>query len=456
MNEETYRNQILSLDLAHLWHPFTPQSVYAEDDPLIIAAAEGNYLIDLDGKRYLDAVASLWCAVFGHRVAEIDRAIQEQLNRIAHGTLLGNTTVPAVQLAKKLADMAPTGLKKVFFSDNGSTAVEVAVKMAIQYQQQCEGGKNRRRKKILALENAYHGDTIGAVSVGGIELFHSRFAPLLFDVVRAPVPDPYRPPQDMNHLKHLEFCIHKLEQLFASHAHELAAAVAEPRMQGAAGMILYPKEYFQRLAALCKQYGVLLIVDEVAMGMGRSGRLFACQREGVSPDIVCIAKGLSGGYLPIAATLTTQNVYEAFLGQPEEGKTFFHGHTFTGNALGCAAALATLELFEEEGFFLNLSEKIQHLENQLEKLHAIGAVGSIRQYGMAVGVELVRDKLKKTSFPKNLRMGARVCRRAREKGVFLRPLGDVIVLMPPLSITLDEIGMLIDAIHWAVVQEISD
>lgn len=428
------RRELEAWDDAYLWHPFTPHSVYRREEPLLVERGEGNYLIDVDGNRYLDGVASIWCNVFGHRKREIDEAVRAQLDRIAHATLLGNSTVPAVLLAKRLVEIAPAGLDKVFFSDDGSTAVEVAVKMALQYWQQVEGGERRRR--FLALANGYSGDTVGAVSIGGVDLFHSRFGPLLFDVVRAPAPDQAG-------------ALEGFERLFAEHAEELAAVVIEPGFQGAGGIVTYPPGFITRVGALCREAGVLLVFDEVAVGMGRSGRMFAAEKEGVTPDLLCIAKGITGGYLPLAATLAAQKIYDAFLGPPEQGRTFFHGHTYTGNALASAAALATLDLFEKERIIEKLAPKIARFEAELDRLRGLPMVKEVRHYGLAAGVELEGGS-------PGRRRGHRVCRYARDKGVFLRPLGDVVVIMPPLSVTEEEIITIVDAVGHGLNEESKD
>jgi adenosylmethionine-8-amino-7-oxononanoate aminotransferase len=427
------RAELEAFDDAYLWHPFTPQSVYREEEPLLIERGEGHYLIDVDGRRYLDGVASLWCNLFGHRKREIDDAIRGQLDKIAHATLLGHASVPAVLLAKRLADLAPRGLDKVFFSDDGSTAVEVAIKMALQFWQQTGAPS---RKRFLALGNAYSGDTVGAVSIGGIDLFHQRFGALLFDVLRAPAPN-------------APDALAGFERAFDASKRELAAVVIEPGFQGAGGIVTYPSGYLQRVAELCRKADVLLIFDEVASGMGRSGRLFAAEREGVTPDLLCIAKGLTGGYLPLAATLATRRLFDAFLGPPAAGRTFFHGHTYTGNALGAAAALATLDLFEKERIIERMPSKIARLELELSRLRGLPGVTEIRQYGLAAGIPL-------GPFEPSRRVGYRVCRRARDRGVFLRPLGDTLVIMPPLSIKEEEIGMIVGAIEHGIKEELRD
>lgn len=444
---ETYtREQIERWDDAYVWHPFTPHSVYRDDDPLTIVAGEGNYLIDIDGDRYLDGVASIWCNPFGHRRDEIDEAIREQLDHIAHSTLLGNANDRSVLLAKRLVELAPGNLAKTFFSDDGSTAMEIALKMAIQFWQQVDGGSQNQRKRFLAFGNQYNGDTVGAVSMGGIDLFHSTFQPLLFDVVRAPSPYVYDRPAGMSRPEAVERFVGRFDELFAEHADELAAVVMEPGMQGAGGMIDFPDGFLSHVREVTERHGVLLILDEVAMGMGRTGEMFACEHEGVVPDLMAVSKMLSGGYMPLAATLTTDRVYEAFLGAPEEGRTFFHGHTYTGNALGCAAALATLDIFEEEEVLKNLKPTIARFERELARLEDVRWVGEVRQMGLAAGVELVEDPDKRESFDPEHRVGKKVCLEARKRGVFLRPLGDVIVLMPPLSVTEDELERLVDVV----------
>ena len=421
----------------------------------MVARGEGNYLIDVDGHRYLDGVASLWCNAFGHRVPHIDQAIREQLDQIAHSTLLGHSNTKTVELAKRLARLAPAGLNKVFFSDNGSTCVEVALKMAYQYFQQVNQGALSRRKTFLALDQAYHGDTLGAVSVGGIDLFHQVFGDLLFEVVRADVPRGFRIPGGLSPQAHQAMCLEKVDRLFEEQGRRLAAAIVEPRMQGAAGMLLYPHVFLRHLVERCREHGVLVIFDEVAVGMGRSGRLFACQKEDLVPDFLCLAKGLTGGYLPLSATLTTDEIYSGFLGPPEQGRTFFHGHTYTGCALASAAALASLDLFEADGFFEELEAKIACLTQALGRLLSLKWVGDVRQYGLMAGIELVADRRGAEAFAPSRRVGHQVCLKAREKGVFLRPLGDVVVLMPPLSITTDEIEVLVDAVVWGVQEHLA-
>lgn len=433
-----------------VWHPFTPHSVYRDEEPLTVVAGEGHYLIDADGDRYLDAVGSIWCNIFGHRRDEIDEAVREQLGHIAHSTLLGNANDRSIVLAKKLLEWAPDRLDKVFYSDNGSTSVEIAMKMALQFWQQHDGGAESQRTKFMGLANAYSGDTIGAVSVGGIDLFHSRFGPMLFEAIRGPSPQVYHRPQGQSLEEAEAEFVERFDAVVDEHGDELAAVVIEPGMQGAGGMVTYPDGFLEHAEQKVRDAGALLILDEVAMGMGRSGEMFACQNEGVEPDFLCVAKGLTGGYTPVAATLTTNRVYEAFLGPPEEGRTFFHGHTYTGNALGCAAAIATLEIFEDEEILPDVRRKQQLLARKLEPMWDNPNVGDIRQYGLAAGIEMVDDPETRQRFDSSKRVGMEVCSAARDRGVFLRPLGDVIVLMPPLTLADDEIDTIVEGVEYGI------
>lgn len=443
--EKNYHT-LLAWDHAHLWHPFTQMRGFVQEELLIITRGEGVYLFDQAGRRYLDGVSSLWTNVHGHRQPALDNAIREQLGQVAHCTMLGLANIPAINLAKQLIDLTPPGLTRVFYSDNGSTAVEVALKMAYQYWQ-LRGEKQRRR--FLKLQEAYHGDTLGAVSVGGIDLFHRIFHDLLFPTLKAPNPYCYRCPDQENCQ---EQCLTTLESLVAEHHWEIAAIILEPVMQGAAGMIPQPPGYLQRVREVADAYGLLLIADEVATGFGRTGTLFACEQEGVSPDFLCLAKGITGGYLPLAATLTTEAVYETFLGEFQDFKAFFHGHTYTGNPLAAAAAVANLKLFQETHLIEHLQPKIAYLTNRLQAWQAHPHIGDIRQRGFMVGLELVQDKAGKEPFPLSRRQGHQVILAARKLGAILRPLGDVVVLMPPLAISLKELQELCDITIHAIDQ----
>jgi adenosylmethionine---8-amino-7-oxononanoate aminotransferase len=440
-------DHLLELDRRHVWHPFTQMSEWVSGRPLVIEGGDGNYLIDTEGNRYLDGVSSLWVTVHGHRRREIDDAIRAQLDRIGHSTLLGLASGPSAELAAKLAAVAPGELDKVFYSDSGSTAVEIGLKIAYQYQQH----RGRTGKvRFAALAEAYHGDTLGAVSVGGIDLFHSIFRPLLFDNHRVPTPSPRRHP-GCSPEQARDRALAALAETLERHGHEIAALVMEPLVQGAAGMLVHPRGYLAEAARLCREHDVLLVLDEVATGFGRTGTMFACEQEGVTPDLLCVAKGITGGYLPLAATLATNEVYEAFLAPRVEGKQFFHGHTYTGNPLACAAAIASLELFQTDRTLDRVKARAERLEALLrEHLQPLAPVAEIRQRGLMVGVELARGGSLDTPYPAADLAGARVCDRARDHGVILRPLGDVVVLMPPLSVTDADLDLLVSAVRGAI------
>ncbi|HWF34988.1 MAG TPA: adenosylmethionine--8-amino-7-oxononanoate transaminase [Solirubrobacteraceae bacterium] len=409
---------LAAADRRHLWHPFTQQQEWeGEEAPVVIDHAEGTTLYDIYGNAFIDGVSSLWCNVHGHRERAIDDAVKAQLDRVAHSTMLGLSHEPGIELAERLLAIAPPGLSRVFYSDSGSTAVEVALKMAFQWWAQ--RGESERTG-FICLENAYHGDTVGAVSVGGVERFHSLYHPLLFDTWQARA-------GDAGHLA----------ALLDEHGSRVAAVIVEPLVQGAAGMLMQPDGYLGQVRDLCDRHGVLLICDEVATGFGRTGEMFACDHEGVTPDLMCVGKGLTGGYLPLAATLTTEAMYEGFLGDSEDYRTFFHGHTYTGNPLACAAGIATLELFERKRTLARLQPKIELLTRLLtQRIAPLGAVAEIRQRGFMVGIEL-------NPAPAGERLGHQVTLAARRRGAIIRPLGEVIVLMPPLAITDGELRRLV-------------
>ncbi len=419
-------------DHRHLWHPFTQMQDWLGEDPLIVDAADGVHLIDTLGRRYLDGVSSLWCNVHGHRVPEIDEAIRAQLGRIAHSTLLGLASTASIECAEAIAAIVPAGLTRVFFSDAGATAVEIALKMAFQHHQ-LRG--DVARAEFVALRGGYHGDTIGAVSLGGIDLFHRIFKPLLFGVHHAPQPYCYRCPLGKTWPGCEMACADEVEHVFEARKGKIAALVLEPVMQGADGMIAQPPGYVRRMRALCDREGALLVCDEVATGFGRTGTMFAVEQEGVVPDILTMAKGITGGYLPLAATVTTERVFESFLGPFEEKKTFFHGHTYAGNPLACAAATASIRLMRERKVIEGLPTKIAALERALAPALRMDHVGDVRQRGLMVGIELVRDRATKEEYAYGLRAGHQVALEARKLGAVLRPLGNVVVLMPPLAMT---------------------
>jgi len=411
-------DDLTALDHAHLWHPFTQQQGWEGDEPpLVIDRADGCRLYDTDGNSYLDGVSSLWCTVHGHRQPEIDSAVRDQLDRVAHTTMLGLSHPSAIELAGKLAQITPAGLTRVFYSDSGSTAVEIALKMAFQFHAQ---NGHPERTKFVKMREAYHGDTIGSVSVGGMDLFHATYRPLLFETLEAEPGD-----------------IADLERVLSSAAGEVAAVILEPLVQGAAGMLLQPEGYLASVRELCDRHEVLLIADEVATGFGRTGRMFACDHEGVSPDLMCLAKGLTGGYMPLAATLATEEIYSGFLGDHTEYRTFFHGHTYTGNPLACAAALANLEIFEREDIIPRVQQLAERLTALLDdQVRPLSHVAEVRQRGLMCGIEL-------EGFDPARRTGHLVTLAARLRGAIIRPLGDVVVLMPPLGITDQELDELV-------------
>jgi len=443
-----------SWDRGHLWKPFTQMAAYVEGRPLVISEGRGNWLRDIHGRAFLDGVSSLWVNIHGHCHPTISRSVREQLDALDHATLLGPTNVAATRLGKRLVDIAPGAgrLSRVFYSDSGSTAVEIALKMAYQFHAQSRDADLRGRDVFVALSNAYHGDTLGSVSLGGIDLFHSVYGPLLFEVRRAPAPDPYHRAFGGDVAEHEQQCLEALEELFIDCEGRLAALVVEPLVQGAAGMIRHSAHYLRRAAELCRRFGGLLIVDEVATGFGRSGRMFACDEAGVVPDLMCLAKGITGGVLPLAATLASEQVYEGFLGRYDEFRTFFHGHSYTGNPLACAAALGSLDVFEQEGVLEALQPRLQQLREALEGIGQLPHVGDVRRLGVMTGIELVRDRRTGEAWSPSLQVGARVAEAAMEHGVLIRPLGNVVVLMPPLSISQGELSLLCGAVHAAIEQ----
>jgi len=449
-----YHDKLKQLDHQYLWHPFTQMQEWMSEDPCIISEGDGHYLVDVHGRKYLDGVSSLWCNVHGHRKKEIDDAIKAQLDRIAHSTFLGLSHVPGIQLAQKLIEISPKGLQRVFYSDDGATAVEVALKMAVQYWQ-LKG--ETRRTRIATLAESYHGDTVGSMSMGYSETFHRFYTSLLFPVLRLTPPHVFRYYQGLSETGALSAAVKEAEEIVNAEKDTLAALVVEPLMQGAAGMWAQPAEYVAALDEICRRNGILFVLDEVATGFGRTGKMFACEHAGVAPDILCLAKGITGGYLPLAATLATEEIFSAFLGEYKEYKTFFHGHTYTGNPLGCAAALANLELFEHENIVEKMQPRITYLQKRLnEEFVSLAHVSDVRQWGFMVGIELAEDQASRKKYPPEKRIGHRVILEARKRSVMIRPLGDIVILMPPLTITDEELAMLLDVVYdcvRAVTQE---
>jgi adenosylmethionine---8-amino-7-oxononanoate aminotransferase len=470
--------ELEDLDKKYIWHPFTQMKEWESEKPIIISEGKDCFIKDVYGRWYLDGVSSLWVNIFGHRNKDIDGAIKAQLEKISHSTLLGLSNVPAIKLAEKLTGIVNKslirthqskssftqdqeikrylsdkrkrkGLQKVFYSDNGSTAVEVALKMSFQYWQHkgIEG-----KHAFAALHNAYHGDTIGAVSVGGVDIFHKAFGPLLFKTYKAPSPSCYRCELDREYPDCKMACLEKLEEIFHDHSAEIAAFIIEPLIQAAGGMLTAPSGYLKGARELCTRYNIIMIADEIATGFGRTGKMFACEHEEVVPDIMCLSKGITGGYMPLSATLATEEIYQAFLGKFKDLKTFFHGHSYTGNPLACAAALACLDLFEKEKIVNNLKAKVEILELWFKDILNLRHVGDVRNAGMMAGVELVKDRKTKEPYDWNEKIGWKVAYHARDNGVFIRPLGNVIVIMPPLVISDKNLKQLLNVLKDSIIE----
>ncbi len=445
------KETLVDWDKRYLWHPFTQMQDWLAEEPVIIERGEGCYLIDITGNRYIDGIASMWTNVHGHNHPALNAALKTQIDKIAHTTLLGYSNIPAIQLAQKLVELTPAGLNKVFYSDNGSTAVEVALKIAYQYWQH---KKTPQRKLFIHFDNSYHGDTIGAMSVGGIDSFHTTFDSLLFKGIRVSAPETYPPSRAVDTSDNASAVkirwLNAVERALSEHEEQIAGIILEPLIQGAGGMLIAPQGFLKELAALAKRWETLLIVDEVMTGFGRTGKMWACEHEDVTPDLLCTAKGLAGGYLPLAATLTTDEIYNAFLGEYRDLKTFFHGHTFTGNPLACAVALENIAIFERENLLSQLQSTIEHFRNRLQEFYKLPHVGDVRVCGFAAGVELMKNSDTCTPYPFAEKVGIRVCKEALTRGAILRPLVNTIVLMPPLQISISELDTLLDIAYSSI------
>lgn len=417
-------------------------SEWLKSDNLVIDRGAGNYLFDTDGNRYFDGTSSLWVIVHGHGKKEINDALKAQVDKVAHSTLLGLANAPSIELAEKLVKMAPAGLEKVFYSDSGSTAVEIALKMAFQYFRQ-RGKGEAGKEKFISFTGAYHGDTIGAMAVGDIDVFVKKFSPLMKRHFRAPYPYCYRCPLRKTHPSCGLACAGEFEKILRKNHGNIAACIIEPLVQGAAGMVTAPRGFLKEVRRLTKKYDVLLIADEVATGFGRTGRMFACEHEGVAPDIICLGKGLTGGYLPLAATLATDEIFSAFLGRYDEFRTFFHGHTYAGNPLACSAAMANMDVFKNERVIDRLKPKARLFKKLVKNLKDLDLVGDARVQGLMAGVEIVEDKETKRRFAPSRRFAHGICLALRERGLIVRPIGDTIILMPPLSSTESELEWMV-------------
>ena len=438
------------MDHTHLWHPFTQMQEWMGEDPCIIAGGEGSYLIDVNGNRYLDGVSSLWCNLFGHRRPELDQALKAQTDRIAHSTFLGLSHVPGIELAARLTALVPAGLTRVFYSDSGATAVEVALKLAVQYWQLL--GRTQKTR-FARLEESYHGDTVGAMSVGYSELFHHFHRDLLFPTLAVKPPYAYQREQGLSEAEAMDRSVQEARDTVTREKERLAAFIMEPVMQGAAGMWPQPAGYVKAIRDICKDNDVLFIADEVATGFGHTGRMWACEHDGVSPDLMCVGKGITGGYLPLAATFATEEIFSAFLGDYGEFKSFFHGHTYTGNPLGCAVALATLDVFEQDALMETVPPKIAWLEDRIRKdILTLAHVRELRQRGFMTGIELVKDKARGERYDPGVRIANQVVLEARRRGVIVRPLGDTLIMLPPLTISDTELETLVNVVRDSIQQ----
>lgn len=442
------KSEIIRLDRQHVWHPCTQQKDHESLPPIPIARGEGVYLVDVDGNRYIDGVSSWWVNLFGHNHPRLNRALTDQAGRIAHHIFAGFTHEPAVELARRLCRLAPPGLNKVFFADNGSAAVEVALKMSFQFWQQT----GRPQKcRFVSITDAYHGETLGALSVGGCDLYREIYRPILLEGFQVQGPDCFRCPYGL-HRDHCNAeCFEHLERQVTAAQEQIAAVIIEPLIQAAAGMRIYPPVYLKKLRALCDACSVHYIADEIAVGFGRTGRMFANEHAGVSPDLLCLSKGITGGYLPLSVTLTTDAIYEAFYDDYSAQKAFLHSHSYTGNPLACALAVEVMKIFEEEGILEGLQPRMSQLEGQASRFESLPHVGEFRRRGMVAAIEMVQEREARTAYPWQQRRGLEVYRQALSRGALLRPLGNVIYFMPPLTIAEDELQTLLDIAYEAII-----
>lgn len=451
---ERTQEQLSKIDLQYIWHPCSQMKDYETLPPIVIDHGKGVYLYDKNGKRYLDVVSSWWCNLLGHCNEKISARMKQQLDKLEHVIFANFTHEPAIQLCERLVQILPKGLCKFNFSDNGSAAIECALKMAFQYQYQTG---HPEKKRFMALSEGYHGETIGALSVGGLDLYAEIYKPMLMDIVRVEAPDCYRCPYGECRDTCQCECFQQVEEALSKYGQEIAAFIMEPLVQGSAGMRIYPPLYLKKLREACDRYGVLLIADEIATGFGRTGKLFACDHAGITPDILCMSKGLTGGYLPMAITVTTQEIYDAFYDDYNKGKAFMHSHTYSGNPLACSAALAVQDILEEEQILEHAAQRADYLHEQL--MNALGDhpnVGEIRHIGLINGIELVADRKTKTPFPSEDRVGYQIYKRALQEGVIFRPLGDVIYFNPPLIIKEEEIDEAVAVCKKVITETLND
>lgn len=439
---------LVEKDLKYIWHPCSQMKDYEELEPIIIEKGEGIYLYDKEGKEYMDIVSSWWCNLLGHCNPQINESIKRQLDQLEHVIFANFSHEPAIRLCEQLIEVIPKGLTKFNFSDNGSAAVECALKMSFQYQYQTG---RRKKNKFMCLTEGYHGETIGALSVGAMDLYGKIYKPMLMDTIRIEAPDCYRCPYGNERARCNAECFEQAEKAFANYGEETCAMIVEPLLQGSAGMRIYPAVYLKKLRKLCDKYDVLLIADEIATGFGRTGKMFAFQHAGVSPDIMCVSKGLTGGYMPMAITITTDEIYDAFYADYNEGKAFMHSHTYSGNPLGCSAALAVLKVLREEHILDKAKVRAQYLHKKLnEALADYSNMGEIRHIGLIHAMELVANKATKEGYEAELRIGYQIYKKALQKGLILRPLGNVLYFNPPLIIQEEDIDKAVEICKQSV------
>lgn len=434
-------NEYQKRDLKHLWHPCSQMKDYEKLPPMVIERGEGVYLFDVNGKKYLDCISSWWTNLFGHSNKRINQAIINQINKIEHVIMANFSNIPAIELSEKLAKITPEGLEKVFFTDNGSSSVEVALKMSFQYYQQ-KGFK--KKTKFATIKDGYHGETIGALSVGDLDIFTKTYKPLLNEALKAKSPDCYRCEFNKERETCSAECFCHMENLIKENHEEICAIIVEPLIQGSAGMKMYSPIYLKKLRKICDKYNMHLILDEIAVGFGRTGTMFACEQAKISPDLMCLSKGLSAGYMPIAVVMATDDIYDCFYGDYEKMNGFFHSHTYSGNAMACAIAVESIKIFEEENILDKNKEKAKYLSEKVNEAFKDDQwVGDIRQMGLIVAIELVENKESKKAFDWKKRVGFEIYKIALEKGLILRPLGDVLYFNPPYVITEEEIDFMV-------------
>lgn len=442
---------LVNKNLEYVWHPFTQMGIYSKHDPIIIEKGKGSYLYDTKGNKYLDGYASLWVNVHGHNDKKLNKAIHKQLDNIAHSTLLGSSNIPSIELAEQLVRITPESLKKVFYSDTGSAAVEIAIKMAYQYWKNLDPVKYAKKNKFITLRNGYHGDTIGSVSVGGIDAFHKIFNDLIFENIQVDCPSFYHSDYESEE-EMVESILTHIDTILQERADEIVGFVMEPLIQGATGLFVHPAGFLKGVEKLCRKHNILLIVDEVAVGFGRTGQMFACYHEDVKPDIMCLGKAITGGYLPLAATLTSQKIYDAFLSNSHAEKTFFHGHTYTGNQIVCAVALENIRLFEKRKLLKQIQQTSAILSKKLRKLSTHPNVGDVRGRGLMYAVELVESK--ETSEPLNIPTIERIIHECKKRGLMIRNLENIITFVPILSMSKKEVKKMTDIFTEVLLEEL--